>query len=167
MDMLAGRQFLQFTSSPCLMLSVIATQSEPSYAAQHPTVTEVASPLVFKPPNEVAQEALIKRAYKVVCITEFSKTAFIECRGTGTLTGGRIEAKAVGRVFGPASGVYMGSVKPNPGHSGDTSARLISLIKAVIGLKNRIIPPNIKFNKPNPSMPWRQYGLSVPIEPMD
>ena len=71
-----------------------------------------------------------------------------QCHGTGTATGDPIETTAVGEVFGP-SGVYIGSVKPNLGHSEGASG-ITSLIKAILALENEIIPPNIKFNNPNP-----------------
>lgn len=40
-------------------------------------------------------------------------------------------------------------VKPNMGHSEGASG-LTSLIKAVLALENKMIPPNIKFKTPNP-----------------
>ncbi|XRM46506.1 hypothetical protein ABZX51_009537 [Aspergillus tubingensis] len=116
-------------------------------------------------PNDVAQEALIRRTYKVAGITDFGETAFVECHGTGTPAGDPIEARAVGRVFGPTGGVQIGTVKPNLGHSEGASG-LTSIIKAVMALENRTIPPNIKFNEPNPNIPWNSCGLSVPTEPM-
>jgi acyl transferase domain-containing protein len=54
----------------------------------------------------------------------------------------------VGNIFGD-SGVYIGSVKPNVGHS-EGSSGLTSLIKAVLALEHSTIPPNIKFLNPNP-----------------
>jgi 3-oxoacyl-(acyl-carrier-protein) synthase len=58
----------------------------------------------------------------------------------------------VGNVFGD-KGVYIGSVKPNVGHSEGCSG-ITSVIKAVLALEHRTIPPNIKFLEPNPkSMP--------------
>ncbi|OJI87738.1 hypothetical protein ASPTUDRAFT_61784 [Aspergillus tubingensis CBS 134.48] len=116
-------------------------------------------------PNDLAQEDLIRRTYKLAGITNFGETAFVECHGTGTPTGDPIEAKAVGRVFGPTGGVQIGSVKANLGHSEGASG-LTSLVKAVMALENRVIPPNIKVNKPNPNIPWVSCGLSVPTEPM-
>lgn len=71
-----------------------------------------------------------------------------KCHGTGTATGDPIETTAVGNVFGE-QGVYIGSVKPNVGHSEGCSG-ITSLIKAVLALENKIIPPNIKFKNPNP-----------------
>ncbi|KAF9772857.1 hypothetical protein IL306_009400 [Fusarium sp. DS 682] len=115
-------------------------------------------------PNDVAQETMIRQAYSIAGIDDYSQTAFVECHGTGTPIGDPIETRAVGRVFGPAGGVMIGSVKPNLGHSEGASG-LTSLIKAVLALENRTIPPNIKFSEPNPDIPWDSCGLSVPTEP--
>lgn len=57
-------------------------------------------------PSTDAQEALMRRAYEVAGIRDFSQTAMVECHGTGTPTGDPIETKAVARVFGE-SGVYI------------------------------------------------------------
>lgn len=62
--------------------------------------------------------------------------------------GDPIEARAVDNVFGQY-GVHVGSIKANIGHA-EGSAGLASLIKAVLALENKIIPPNIKLENPNP-----------------
>ena len=105
----------------------------------------------------------MRRAYRVADISDFSKTGFVECHGTGTSVGDPIEASAVGKVFG-GSGVYIGSIKPNFGHTEGASG-LLSVIKTVLILENRIIPPNIKFLRPNPAIPFNSAKLTVPIEP--
>lgn len=114
-------------------------------------------------PSTDAQETMMRRAYDVAGITDFSQTAFVECHGTGTPTGDPIEANAVARVFGD-SGVYIGSVKPNLGHSEGASG-LVSLMKVVLALEHRTIPPNIKFSSPNPAIPFETAKLIVPVEP--
>lgn len=114
-------------------------------------------------PSTDAQEALMRRAYKVAGISDFSQTAMVECHGTGTPTGDPIETKAVARVFGE-KGVYIGSVKPNLGHSEGASG-LVSLIKMTMALENRIIPPQIRFTSPNPKIPFKEAKLTVPLEP--
>lgn len=58
-------------------------------------------------PSSDAHEALIRRGHEIAGIADFSKTAMIECHGTGTAVGDPIEAKAVGRVFGDY-GIYIG-----------------------------------------------------------
>lgn len=114
-------------------------------------------------PSARAQEALMRRAYKVAGITDFSNTGFVECHGTGTPVGDPIETTAVGRVFGE-SGVYIGSIKPNFGHTEGASG-LLSVIKTVLALENSTIPPNIKFVRPNPAIPFESAKLTVPTEP--
>ncbi|MCJ1357758.1 MAG: hypothetical protein MMC33_007754 [Icmadophila ericetorum] len=114
-------------------------------------------------PSIDAQERLMKRAYEVAGITDFSRTGFVECHGTGTAVGDPIETKAVSRVFGK-SGVYIGSIKPNLGHTEGASG-LLSVIKTVLALENRTIPPNIKFSRPNPAIPFESGKLTVPTEP--
>ncbi|KAH7110764.1 hypothetical protein EDB81DRAFT_831591 [Dactylonectria macrodidyma] len=113
-------------------------------------------------PNGAAQEALIRRAYEDAGLDP-RDTAFMECHGTGTATGDPIETTAVGKVFG-GEGIYIGSVKPNLGHS-EGSAGITSVIKAVLALQHKIIPPNIKFNSPNPKIPFSEYKLTVPVVP--
>ncbi|KAH3950534.1 hypothetical protein HBI56_154300 [Parastagonospora nodorum] len=114
-------------------------------------------------PNAAAHEKMIRLAYKQAGITDFSKTAYFECHGTGTAVGDPIETGAVANVFGD-SGIHITSVKPNVGHTEGASG-LVSLIKAVMSLEHRTIPPNIKFNSPNPKIPFKEGKLTVPVEP--
>ncbi|KAI1759369.1 hypothetical protein GGR53DRAFT_513765 [Hypoxylon sp. FL1150] len=95
---------------------------------------------------------------------DVAQTAFIECHGTGTKAGDPIETTAVANVFGE-KGMYIGSVKPNIGHSEGASG-LSSVIKAILALEHKTIPPNIKFSKPNPEIPFEQGRLRVPVDPV-
>ena len=115
-------------------------------------------------PSSSSQEEMIRKAYHAAGIPEsdINRTAFVECHGTSTPTGDPIEALAVGNVFGN-SGVYIGSVKPNVGHSEGASG-ITSIIKAVLALENRIIPPNIKFKTPNPKIAFVEKDLKVPVD---
>lgn len=107
----------------------------------------------------------------------------LQCHGTGTPVGDPVEAISVGNVFGvPSDGVYIGSVKPNLGHS-EASAGISSLMKAVLALEHKTIPPNIKFKVPNPRskltlcclkgslvnkpiVPFAEKKITVPVKPM-
>ncbi|RSL89606.1 hypothetical protein CEP51_001128 [Fusarium floridanum] len=113
-------------------------------------------------PNGASHEALMRKVYGDIGLDP-GKTAFVECHGTGTPTGDPIEATAVGNVFGQ-HGVYIGSVKPNTGHAEGASG-ITSIIKAVLALENSTIPPNIKFNNPNPKIPFDTKKLKVPTKP--
>ncbi|KAH7002677.1 hypothetical protein EDB80DRAFT_809883 [Ilyonectria destructans] len=116
----------------------------------------------FSTPSADAHEAAIREAYSMAHL-DFSQTAMVETHGTGTPTGDPIEAEAIARCFGGA-GVYLGAVKPNLGHS-EGAAVITSLIKAVISLEHSTILPNIKFNTPNPAIPWDRVKLTVPVTP--
>ncbi|KAK6956533.1 hypothetical protein Daesc_001811 [Daldinia eschscholtzii] len=113
-------------------------------------------------PRGEALESLMRKVYSDSGLNP-AETAFVECHGTGTSVGDPIETSAVGEVFGD-SGVYIGSVKPNIGHC-EGSAGLASLIKAVLALQHKTIPPNIKFNTPNAKIPFTEKRLKVPTAP--
>ncbi|WPH04990.1 polyketide synthase [Acrodontium crateriforme] len=115
-------------------------------------------------PSTDTQESMIRAAYRKAGITDFSQTTYVECHGTGTAIGDPIEVNAVARVFGD-TGVFIGSVKPNLGHSEGASG-LTSLMKAVLALEHQTIPPNIKFTSPNPKIPFEERNLTVPLEPI-
>ncbi|KAL8848055.1 MAG: hypothetical protein Q9221_006915 [Calogaya cf. arnoldii] len=114
-------------------------------------------------PNTEAHEALMRRGHELAGVDDLSKTAMIECHGTGTKIGDPIETKAVANVFGE-HGIYIGSVKPNLGHSEGCSG-LSSVMKMVLALEHRTIPPNINFKKWNPEIPWEAGKLKVPVTP--
>jgi acyl transferase domain-containing protein len=61
--------------------------------------------------------------------------------------------------------LYIGSVKPNLGHSEGASG-VSSIIKAVLALEHKVIPPNVHFFTPNPKIPFAAANLRVPVEPV-
>ncbi|KAK8101460.1 hypothetical protein PG999_011834 [Apiospora kogelbergensis] len=114
-------------------------------------------------PNSEAQETLIRQAYQTAGLS-LEQTAMVECHGTGTVVGDPIEVNSIARCFGQR-GIYVGSVKPNLGHS-EAAAALTSICKSVLALENKTIIPNIKFVTPNPAIPWDESNLKVPTEPL-
>ncbi|PHH63652.1 hypothetical protein CDD81_5633 [Ophiocordyceps australis] len=113
-------------------------------------------------PSSSGQEQVIRKAYEIAGIGDLSRTAYVECHGTGTVTGDDKEGNAVARVFGQ-HGVYIGSVKSNVGHTEGASG-ITGVIKAVLALEHRAIPPDLHFSQPNPAIPFDQAGLRVPVE---
>ncbi|KAJ6018051.1 fatty acid synthase S-acetyltransferase [Penicillium sp. IBT 35674x] len=113
-------------------------------------------------PSAEAQSNLIRKAYQRAGILDPTKTGLFECHGTGTAAGDVTEAEAIARVFG-ASGVVIGAAKPNVGHSEGASA-LTSLIKGVLCLEHRAIPPSARFETPNPRIPFKEANLRVAKE---
>lgn len=81
--------------------------------------------------------------------------SYIETHGTGTLVGDPIEVEALNEAYGQhtdKTGCFgIGSVKSNIGHLGETAA-VASLIKAIMALKHKQLPPSLGFETPNPAM---------------
>jgi acyl transferase domain-containing protein len=111
-------------------------------------------------PNGESHEELMRNVYAGAGLDP-KDTAFVECHGTGTPTGDPIETTAVGNTFGER-GVIIGSIKPNIGHAEGASG-LNSVIKAVLALEHLTIPPNIKFNSPNPKIPFQAKKITIPL----
>ena len=80
---------------------------------------------------------------------------YVEAHGTGTPLGDPIEIAALSKVFRASTQrnnfCAIGSVKTNMGHL-DTAAGVAGLIKTVLALKHREIPPSLHFQDPNPNI---------------
>ncbi|PYI12621.1 hypothetical protein BO78DRAFT_457054 [Aspergillus sclerotiicarbonarius CBS 121057] len=114
-------------------------------------------------PSSEGHEALIRRTYREASLDP-TQTVYVEAHGTGTPVGDPLEATAIARVFGGNHDpVYIGSVKPNLGHSEGASG-VSSVLKAVLALENMTIPPNINFSTPNPKIPFREANMEVPVD---
>jgi polyketide synthase PksN len=102
-------------------------------------------------PNAAAQEDVLLRAWKDAGINP-ETLGYIEAHGTGTKLGDPIEIEGIQSAFSRFTSkkqfCAIGSVKSNLGHP-DHSAGISSLIKAVLSLKNKAIPPTLHFNRPN------------------
>lgn len=89
---------------------------------------------------------------------------FIEAHGTGTAVGDPIEAAAIGQVYGqhraPGRPLPIGSVKANLGHL-EAASGMAGLIKAVLVLKNRALPPALHIETPNPRIDFRGLNLEL------
>lgn len=79
---------------------------------------------------------------------------YIETHGTGTSLGDPIEFEALKKVFQKSETnmgkkkCILGAVKTNIGHL-NTVSGMAGLIKTVLILRNKKVPPTIHFNKPN------------------
>ncbi|KAF3762976.1 hypothetical protein M406DRAFT_333211 [Cryphonectria parasitica EP155] len=113
-------------------------------------------------PVAAAHKSQIRRCHELAGISDFSRTAMMECHGTGTPVGDPIEVQAVANVFGE-HGIYVGSVKTNLGH-GEGASGLSSLVKMTLALEKKTIPANLNFNTPNPNIPFESCKLKVPTE---
>ena len=81
--------------------------------------------------------------------------SYVEAHGTGTALGDPIEIAALSEAWGsPAErGQFcaIGSVKSNIGHL-DAAAGVTGLIKVILALRHRQLPPSLHFEKPNPKL---------------
>src|SRR5262249_42575017 len=75
------------------------------------------------------------------------------------------EFRALTEVFGKDAKreqpLYIGSVKSNIGHL-EAAAGIASLIKAVLCLQNKQIPPNLHLHKINPGIRLERIPATVP-----
>lgn len=114
-------------------------------------------------PNPSAQIGVLENACKSARVDPL-ETGYVEAHGTGTSLGDRIEAHALGMVFGrkrPGSGPLMiGSIKPNIGHL-EGAAGIAGLIKAVLMVERGSLLPSGGFTEPNPAIPFTELGLRV------
>ncbi|NUP83757.1 MAG: hypothetical protein HOV96_40150, partial [Nonomuraea sp.] len=86
---------------------------------------------------------------------------YVEAHGTGTALGDPIEVAALSQVFTGDRPVALGSVKSNIGHA-DAAAGMAGLIKTVMALKHRTLPPTVNFGAPNPRIDFGPFY--VPTE---
>ena len=110
------------------------------------------SKIGYTAPSVKGQAAVIKEAQGIAGIKPETIT-YIETHGTGTVIGDPIEIAALTEAFGTNKTAFcaIGSLKTNIGHLG-AAAGIASLIKTVLSLKYKYIPPSLNFEKPNPQI---------------
>lgn len=113
-----------------------------------------AGKLGYTAPSLTGQAEVIARAHEVAGVLPREVT-FVETHGTGTPLGDPVEAAALTRAFlrdaGPQGSCALGATKPNIGHL-DAAAGIAGLIKTVLCLRHRQLPPVVHFEKPNPAL---------------
>ena len=119
-------------------------------------------------PSSEAQAALIMQTYAKAGLDPRNprdQPQFFEAHGTGTKVGDPREAAAIQQCFGNRDTVeeplYVGSIKTIIGHT-EGAAGLAGLLKGSLALQHGVIPPNLLFNRLNPSIEPHYRGLNVP-----
>lgn len=117
-------------------------------------------------PNGRAQEQLLRKTLHKARLAG-RQISYVESHGTGTELGDPIELTAIDAIYDQNRTVdqplYVGSVKPNIGHL-EAAAGIAGLIKVVLMLQHRKIPPQRNFETPNPHVPWEDMALEVPTK---
>jgi acyl transferase domain-containing protein/NADPH:quinone reductase-like Zn-dependent oxidoreductase/acyl carrier protein len=120
-------------------------------------------------PNAAAQKALLRHALREAGVAA-SEVHYVEAHGTGTAAGDPREADAIGSVYGegrpPDRPCLIGSVKGNIGHL-EAAAGIAGVIKTVLALEHRRIPPSLHFADPNPTIAFDDLRLRVVTEAED
>jgi acyl transferase domain-containing protein len=86
----------------------------------------------------------------------------VECHGTGTRLGDPLELRALDRVYGRdrAGPCLIGSVKSNLGHL-DAAAGVAGLVKAVLAVREAVVPPTVNVAVPNRAFDWDSSALRL------
>ncbi|WBB61306.1 SDR family NAD(P)-dependent oxidoreductase [Streptomyces sp. WMMC500] len=116
-------------------------------------------------PRRSTQEEVLRLAYRHAG-TDPGDVQFVELHGTGTPAGDPVEAAALGAVVGAArpagDPVPVGSVKTNVGHL-EGAAGVVGLLKAVLSIRHRELPPSLHYATPHPGIPLDRLNLRVQV----
>ncbi|MCX4390812.1 hypothetical protein OG777_28345 [Micromonospora peucetia] len=108
----------------------------------------------FTAPGPTGQADVISAALSVADVDP-DTVGLVETHGTGTALGDPIEVAALRQVFDSdrpdRAPCALGATKSVVGHL-DTAAGVIGLIKTVLALKHRVIPPIAHLATPNPAV---------------
>ncbi len=114
-------------------------------------------------PRKEGQLEAMRRAYPPD--VDPRRVQLIEAHATSTQVGDATELEALGEFFGPLAEngqrIPVGSVKSNIGHTLET-AGLASLLKVVLAIQHRRIPPTIHLGELSPTIPWSDIPFVVP-----
>ncbi len=119
-------------------------------------------------PNKDAQVEVIRQALERAGIQP-NQVDYVEAHGTGTPLGDPIEVRALASVYGNGRSadqpLIIGTVKTNIGHL-ESAAGIAGLIKVVLALQHRSIPPHLHFQKLNPAISLDEIPASIPLKLM-
>ncbi|NNC19845.1 alpha/beta fold hydrolase, partial [Corallococcus exiguus] len=106
----------------------------------------------FAAPSVQGQAAVIREALSVAGVSP-SDVSYVEAHGTATALGDPIEVAALKQVFegAPPGACGLGAVKSNFGHL-DAAAGVAGVIKTVLSMEHRTLPPTLHFTKPHPML---------------
>ncbi|WP_295390665.1 type I polyketide synthase [uncultured Thiodictyon sp.] len=112
-------------------------------------------------PNPQVQAELLADIYRQCGIAP-DEIDYLEAHGTGTVVGDPLETRALGEALGRrrAAGhpLLIGSVKGNLGHL-EVASGMAGLVKAMLCLEHRAVPPTIPLQRPNPNIDFAAWNL--------
>lgn len=118
-------------------------------------------------PNAAGQERALRACLESGGIDPRT-IGLVEAHGTSTAVGDSTELTVLDQFFraaGRAKGsLGVGSVKSQIGHL-KAAAGSAGMIKAILSLQHRTLPPTINVRHPNPCIDWDSSPLSLVTEP--
>lgn len=120
-------------------------------------------------PSAKGQMKALRRAYELAGVTP-ADIDLVEGHGTGTKVGDAVELSALAEVYkesmkeGQEPWVTLGSVKSQIGHA-KAAAGVAGVIKAVMALYYKVLPPTIKINQPQSYLLNSPFFLSSQARP--
>jgi len=116
----------------------------------------------FTAPSTEGQAIAIMKAIQDAQVTP-DTISYIETHGTATPLGDPIEIEGLKMAFGeqPKNGYCaIGSIKSNMGHL-TAAAGVAGLIKTILAMNNKLIPPSLGFEIPNPVIDFENSPFFV------
>jgi malonyl CoA-acyl carrier protein transacylase/SAM-dependent methyltransferase/acyl carrier protein len=117
-------------------------------------------------PNGPSQVNVIREALKSAGI-EPDLVGYVEAHGTGTALGDPIEIQALDEALcqnrSHDNPLLVGSVKTNIGHL-ESAAGIAGLMKTVLMLNAKEIPPHLHLSEHNPHIPWEKIPIAIPTD---
>jgi len=117
----------------------------------------------YTAPSIEGQAAVISEALHMAGVVA-STVSYVEAHGTGTVIGDPIEVAALNEAFRAVTDEVqfcaIGSVKTGIGHL-DTAAGVAGLIKTVLALKHKELPPSLHYQEPNPAIDFANSPFYV------
>ncbi|MDF5715457.1 MAG: aminotransferase class III-fold pyridoxal phosphate-dependent enzyme [Rhizonema sp. NSF051] len=116
----------------------------------------------YTAPSVDGQAKVIAEALAMARV-EPETISYVETHGTGTVLGDPIEITALIQAFRPTNKnnfCAIGSLKTNIGHL-DAAAGVAGLIKTVLALKHKQVPPSLHFQEPNPKIDFANSPFYV------
>ncbi|HEY1176288.1 MAG TPA: beta-ketoacyl synthase N-terminal-like domain-containing protein, partial [Phytomonospora sp.] len=114
-------------------------------------------------PNAAAQADVIRDAWRDAGVDPLS-VSYIEAHGTATALGDPVEITGLTEAFAAYTDrrqfCALGSVKTNVGHL-DAAAGITGLLKTLLMLRHRRIPPSLHFTTPNPRIDFADSPVHV------
>ena len=117
-------------------------------------------------PNPAGQKFAIERAWQNAGLSP-ATVSYIEGHGTSTRVGDVVEVQSMVDVLDgfhlPSHSIALGSVKSNFGHL-KGAAGAAGLLKVALALRDKVLPPSVHCEHPNPDIDFAHSPLYVNTE---